>query len=102
MLAPAVPTGAPVASAPSTGESVQIELSWDAPSQPVPVDFFVQILALDTDTGGAYRVFTSFSKQSAVLVSLPRVAADYAWRIYTVAPSVPDYAPSAWSYFSTR
>jgi Sel1 repeat len=102
MLAPAVPTGAPVASAPSTGESVQIELSWEAPSQPVPVDFFVQILALDTDTGGAYRVFTSFSKQSAVLVSLPRVAADYAWRIYTVAPSVPDYAPSAWSYFSTR
>jgi Sel1 repeat len=99
-LAPAAPTGAPVASVSGTGESVQIELSWDAPSQPVPVDFFVQILALDT--GGAYRVFTSFSKRSAVLVSLPRVAADYAWRIYTVAPSVPDYAPSAWSYFSTR
>jgi hypothetical protein len=37
-----------------------------------------------------------------VLVSLPRVPADYAWRIYTVAASVPDYAPSAWSYFSTR
>jgi hypothetical protein len=35
-------------------------------------------------------------------VSLPRVPGDYAWRIYTVAGSVPDYAPSAWSYFSTR
>ena len=99
-LAPAVPTGPPVASASGTGKSVQIELSWAAPAQPVPVEFFVQVLALDTD--GAHRAFTSFSKQSAVLVSLPRVPADYAWRIYTVAASVPDYAPSAWSYFSTR
>jgi hypothetical protein len=79
---------------------VQIALSWAAPAQPVPVEFFVQVLALDTD--GAHRAFTSFSKQSAVLVSLPRVPADYAWRIYTVAASVPDYAPSAWSYFSAR
>ena len=99
-LAAAVPTGPPVASASGTGKSVQIELSWAAPAQPVPVEFFVQVLALDT--GGAHRVFTSFSKQSAVLVSLPRVPADYAWRIYTVAASVPDYAPSAWGYFSTR
>ena len=99
-LAPAVPTGPRVTSARGTGESVQIELSWDAPSQPVPVDFFVQVLALDAS--GAYRVFTSFSKQSAVLVSLPRVPADYAWQIYTIAASVPDYAPSTWSYFSTR
>ena len=91
-LAPAVPTDA---SASGTGKSVQIELSWAAPAQPVPVEFFVQVLALDT--GGAHRVFTSFSKQSAVLVSLPRVPAVYAWRVYTVAASVPDYAPSAWS-----
>jgi TPR repeat protein len=99
-LTPAVPIGPPMASASGTGKSVQIELSWAAPAQPVPVEFFVQVLALDTD--GAHRVFTSFSKQSAVLVLLPRVPADYAWRIYTVAASVPDYAPSAWSYFSTR
>jgi hypothetical protein len=100
MLAAAVPARPLVASAPSTGDSVQIELSWDAPAQPVPVDFFVQVLALDTD--GAHRVFSGFSKQSAVLLSLPRLPANYAWRIYTVAASVPDYAPSAWSYFSTR
>jgi hypothetical protein len=100
MLAAAVPTGPLVVSAPGAGESIQIELSWAAPAQPVPVDFFVQVLTLDT--GGAHRVFTSFSKQSAMLVSLPRVPADYAWRIYTIAASVPDYAPSAWSYFSTR
>jgi hypothetical protein len=99
-LAPAIPAGPPVAPAPGTGKSVQIALSWAAPAQPVPVEFFVQVLALDTD--GAHRAFTSFSKQSAVLVSLPPVPAGYAWRIYTVAASVPDYAPSAWSYFSTR
>jgi hypothetical protein len=99
-LTPAVPTGPPVAAASGTGKSVQIELSWAAPAQPVPVEFFVQVLALDTD--GAHRVFATFSKRSALLVLLPRVPADYAWRIYTVAASIPDYVPSAWSYFSTR
>jgi hypothetical protein len=99
-LAPAVPTGTPVASALGTGKSVQVELSWAAPAQPVPVEFFVQVLAMDTDR--AHRVFASFSKRSAVLVLLPRVPADYAWRIYTVAAPVHDYAPSAWSYFSIR
>jgi len=83
-----------------TGESVQVELSWAAPAEPAPVDFFVQVLALDR--AGAHRAFASFLKRSAVLVSLPRAPANYAWRVYTVAASVPDYVPSAWSYFSTR
>jgi Sel1 repeat len=99
-LAPVVPAGPLVASALGTGENVQIELSWAAPAQPVPVDFFVQVLALDTR--GTHHVFTSFSKQSAVLLSLPRAPADYVWRVYTVAASIPDYVPSVWSYFSTR
>jgi TPR repeat protein len=99
-LTPAVPTGPPVASVSGTGEKLQVELSWAAPAQPVPADFFVQVLALDT--AGAHRAFASFSKRSAMLVSLPRAPANYAWRVYTVAASVPDYVPSAWSYFSTR
>jgi TPR repeat protein len=99
-LAPAVPTGPAVASISGTGESVQVELSWAAPEQPVPVDYFVQVLA--PDRAGSRRVLTSYSELSAVLVSLPRVPADYVWRIYTVAASVPDYVPSAWSHFSTR
>jgi hypothetical protein len=100
-LAPAVPTGPPIASVSGTGESVQVELSWAAPAEPVPVDFFVQVLALDT-AGAPHRTFASFSKQSAVLVSLPWGPADYAWRVYTVSASVPDYASSAWGYFSTH
>jgi hypothetical protein len=99
-LVPAVPTGPPVTSVSGTGDSVQVELSWAAPAEPAPVDFFVQVLALDK--AGAHRAFASFLKRSAVLVSLPRAPANYAWRVYTVAASVPDYVPSAWSYFSTR
>ena len=100
-LAPAIPTGPSVTSVSGTGESVQVELSWDAPAEPLPVDFFVQVLALDT-AGAHHPAFTSFSKRSAVLVSLPRGPTTYAWRVYTIAASVPDYVPSAWSYFSTR
>jgi hypothetical protein len=99
-LAPAVPNGSHVTSASATGESFEVELSWAAPAQPLPVEFFVEVVALDAD--GAHRAFTRFSKQSAVLASVPRVPAAYAWRVYTVAASVPDYVPSAWSYFSTR
>ncbi len=100
-LVPAVPTGPPAAPVSGTGESVQVELSWAAPAEPVPVDFFVQVLALDT-AGAHHPAFTSFLNRSAVLVSLPRAPATYVWRVYTVAASVPDYVPSAWSYFSTR
>src|SRR5262249_35740182 len=92
-LAPAVPTGPPETVL-GTGESVEVELSWAAPAQPVPADFFVQVLALDT--AGPHRAFASFLKRSAVLVSLPRAPANYAWRVYTVAASVPDYVPSRW------
>jgi Sel1 repeat len=99
-LTPAIPTGPSVTSVAGTGESVEVELSWAAPAQTVPVDYFVQVLALDT--AGAHRAFASFLKRSAVLVSLPRVPAAYAWRVYTVAASVRDYVPSAWSYFSTH
>jgi hypothetical protein len=98
-IAPAVLTGSSVSAAPDA--QVQVELSWAAPAEPLPVDYFVQVLALDKT--GARRAFTSFSKQSSVLVSLPRAQSDYAWRVYTVVQaSVPDYIPSAWSYFSTR
>jgi hypothetical protein len=66
----------------------------------VPVDFFVQVLALDTD--GTHLAFASYLKRSAILVRLPPIPTQYVWRIYTVATSVADYVPSAWSYFSVR
>jgi hypothetical protein len=98
-LAPAVPTGSLVTPS-GTGEGVQVELSWAAPPEPQPVDFFVQVLSLDAT--GARPALASFAERSAALVSLPRGPAAYAWRVYTIAASVPDYIPSPWSYFSTR
>jgi hypothetical protein len=44
-----------------TGESVMVELSWAAPAQPVPVDFFVQVLALNRS--GTHPAFASYLKR---------------------------------------
>ena len=99
-LAAAAPAEPSAASVSGAGQSVQVELSWIAPAEPVPVDYFVQVLSLNAT--GAHRAFAGFSKRSAVLVSLPRAPAAYVWRVDTVAASIPDYVPSAWNSFSTR
>lgn len=99
-LTPAIPTGPSVIPKLKRGEDVLVELSWLAPAQSVQVNFFVQVLSLDTD--GAHPAFSSYLNQSAILARLPSTPATYAWRVYTVATSVPDYVPSAWSYFSLR
>jgi hypothetical protein len=98
-LTPAIPTGPPVTPVLGKGEEVMVELSWAAPAQPVPVEFFVQVLALDS--AGTHVAYASYSKHSAILVPLLS-SARYVWRVYTVATSIPDYVPSAWSDFSVR
>jgi len=101
VLIPAVPVGPIVPPKLGLGEDKTfVELSWVAPAQPVKASFFVQVVALDT--AGAHPTFTSYLNQSAILVQLPSTPAVYAWRVYTVAASVTDYVPSAWSYFSLR
>jgi hypothetical protein len=97
-LIPAVPAGTAPKLRP--GEDTFVELSWVAPAQSVQASFFVQVVALDT--ASAHPTFTSYLNQSAILVRLPSTPAAYAWRVYTVAVSVPDYVPSAWNYFSVR
>jgi len=99
-LIPVVPAGPVVAPKLRPGEDTFVELSWVAPAQPVQASFFVQVVALDT--AGTHPTFTSYLNQSAILVRLPSTPAAYAWRVYTVAVSVTDYVPSAWSYFSVR
>jgi Sel1 repeat len=99
-LTPAFLTGPHVTPVLGKGEDVMVELSWAAPAQSVPVDFFVQILAYYTD--GTHLAFANYLKRSAILVRLPPIPTQYAWRVYTVAKSVPDYVPSAWSYFSVH
>jgi hypothetical protein len=99
-LIPVVPVGPVVAPKLSPGEDTFVELSWVAPAQPVQASFFVQVVALDT--AGAHPTFTSYLNQSMILLRLPSTPAAYAWRVYTVAVSVSDYVPSAWSYFTLR
>jgi Sel1 repeat len=99
-LTPAIPTGPVVTPTLKSGEDAFVELSWTAPAQAVPVNFFVEVLALDA--AGAHPAFASYLNQSATLARLPSTPATYAWRVYTVATSVPDYVPSAWSRFSLR
>jgi TPR repeat protein len=107
IVSPVVAVGAPspikpaepsVALVSNNIERTDVELSWIAPPQVVPVEYFVQVLALDAR--GDRRVFASASKLSAMLVSIPRGPVEYAWRVYTIAASIPDYVPSAWGYFA--
>ncbi|MBO0733782.1 MAG: sel1 repeat family protein [Methylocapsa sp.] len=99
-LAPAILAGPHVTTRENGGDAVAIELSWAAPAQSVPVDFYVQILA--ADTAGGRPIFARYLNQSATIATLSAAPADYAWRVYTVAEPFSDYAASAWSYFSVR
>lgn len=99
-LTPAIPIGPVVIPKLKSGEDAFVALSWVAPAQPMSVNFFVQVLALDV--ARAHPAFASYLNQSAILARLPPTPGEYAWRVYTVATSVPDYVPSAWSYFSLR
>src|SRR5207244_1918467 len=67
-LTPAIPTGPPVTPIIGAGESVLAELSFAAPAQPVPVDFFVQVVALDP--AGPHIAFATYLSRSAILVEL--------------------------------
>jgi hypothetical protein len=99
-LKPAIPSGPPVNPVRGSNGSALAELSFAAPAQPFQVDYFVEVLALDAD--GFRSAFTGYTNRSAILVPLPQRPGRYAWRVYTVAKSVPDYVPSAWKYFSVH
>ena len=74
------------------------ELVWLAPSQPVPVRYFVQVLGLDATP--ARDLYAGFTDCSAVLAPLPAGGGRYAWRVYTTAHGLPSYAASSWGRFS--
>ncbi len=99
-LIPSLPTGPPITPVPRSGERAEVELSWAAPAQPMPVEFFVQVLALDM--ASTRLAYASYLKTTAVAVQLPANPGGYAWRVYTVATSISNYVPSTWSYFSVR
>ena len=87
-----------VAGAPGTAGTV--ELVWISPAQPVPVRFFVQLLALDSIE--PREVFAAYLDETATLATLDRVPGRYAWRVYAVGRSFRHYAASDWNQFQVR
>lgn len=82
------------------GAAGTVELVWTSPAQPVPVRFFVQLLALDPVE--PHEVFATYLDESATLATLDGVPGRYAWRVYVVGRNLGHYAPSAWNEFQVR
>ena len=87
-----------VASAP--GAAPMVELVWVSPAQPVPVRFFVQLLALDPIE--PREVFATYLDETATLATLDQVPGRYAWRVYAVGRNLGHYAASEWNQFEVR
>ena len=84
----------------ASGAAGTVELVWVSPAQPVPVRFFVQLLALDFTE--PREVFATFLDETATLATLDRVPGRYAWRVYAVGRNVAHYAASEWNQFQVR
>ena len=98
-LVPARPT------APAEGATIQskikafdVKLAWIAPHEPVPVHFFVEVVA--AEQSGHREVFAGYVGDSYAVVTLASTSAEYAWRIYTVGLDDPVYVVSGWQRFS--
>jgi hypothetical protein len=82
------------------GGSSGVELAWSAPREPVPVRFFVEVVAIEP--GGPREIFAGYVDRPPVDVALERGQAEYAWRVYTVGLHVAAYALSGWDRFSLQ
>jgi hypothetical protein len=81
-------------------DPLKVKLAWSIPHEPVPVRFFVEVVAIGRD--GPHEVFAAYVDQSSVDVALAPATADYAWRVYTVGRNVAAYALSGWERFSLQ
>jgi len=98
-LLPVHPT-APVdgASIEAKSNTLDVRLTWDVAREPVPVHFFVEVLAVEP--GGLHEVFARYVDQSYAVVTLDPASAEYAWRVYTVGSDEPVYVVGTWNRFS--
>ncbi|HSU04987.1 MAG TPA: hypothetical protein VLI93_05405 [Acetobacteraceae bacterium] len=101
VLVPVHPTApADHATIETDGDPLDVRLVWNTPREPMPVRFFVEVVAIEA--GGSREVFASYVDQSAVAVRLVSRNAEYAWRVYAVGRDVATYALSGWERFSVR
>ena len=82
----------------------EIELVWTAPSQSMPVRYFIQILA--TDAADAHpelhEVFGVYVDGTATLAMVDHAPGQYAWRVYSVTQDMRHYTASAWARFGVQ
>jgi hypothetical protein len=91
---PAVPAnGATVA---GRHETTTVELVWHAPASAAPVQYFVEVVALEQS--GPRELFAGYRDTSAMLLNLK--PADYAWRVSVVGEETARYAVGDWSRFA--
>lgn len=94
--APAVPAnGAGIAAG---SDATSLALVWLVPAAAVPVQYFVEVVALDAQ--GPREVFAGYHDTSAILLNLNPQPAQYAWRVSVVGQDSPHYATGAWSQFA--
>ena len=78
-------------------EQTTVELVWTATASAVPVQFFVEVVALGAD--GPRELFAGYHDTSAMLLNLKRAPGDYAWRVSAVSAEAARYSTGAWSRF---
>lgn len=82
----------------ANGNPVKVDFVWAASAEPLPVTFFIEIVALEK--GNLREVFAGYMDHSPATVPLNANSTHYAWRLYVVRKDAPEYASTAWSRFS--
>ncbi len=74
-----------------------LPLVWTAAATPAPASYFVQVMHIEGRT--ASLVFSTTTEVSAVRMPAPHPGR-YAWRVFTICPSLGRYVASGWAGFS--
>ena len=74
-----------------------LALVWSAAAAPAPASYFVQVMRIDGRSASV--IFTTTTDVSAVRMPAPHPGR-YAWRVFTICPSLGRYAQSGWASFS--
>ena len=76
-----------------------IEFVWTSQMQPEPLDYFVELRAIDGS--GSSEVFTGSTETGSLFAPLPSIRGDYAWRVTAVGRKEGRYVASPWVRFNT-
>ncbi len=74
-----------------------LPLVWTASAIPAPASYFVQVMRIEGRN--AALIFSTTTDVSAVRMPAPH-AGRYAWRVFTICPSLGRYIASGWASFS--